>query len=68
MLIVLMSESLLRRSIVSDGRILRGRLLCGFCVRMHPSAAPPGYETFCRMFANIGVSNLFPNSLRWLSS
>jgi hypothetical protein len=33
--IVLISESLLRRSIVSDGRILRGRLLCGFCVRMN---------------------------------
>jgi hypothetical protein len=33
--IVLISESLLRRSTVKDGRILRDRLLCGFCVRMN---------------------------------
>ncbi|BDT69103.1 hypothetical protein os1_32910 [Comamonadaceae bacterium OS-1] len=33
--IVLISESLLRRSKVIDGRILRDRQLCGFCVRMN---------------------------------
>jgi integrase len=33
--IVLISESLLHRSTVKDGRILRDRLLCGFCVRMN---------------------------------
>ena len=33
--IVLISEALLLRSTVSDGRILRDRVLCGFCVRMH---------------------------------
>ena len=35
MAIVLISEALLRRSRVSDGRILRDRVLCGFCVRMN---------------------------------
>jgi hypothetical protein len=34
--IVLISESLLRRSTVTDGRLLRDRVLCGFCVRMNP--------------------------------
>ena len=34
--IVLISESLLRRSTFTDGRILRDRVLCGFCVRMNP--------------------------------
>jgi integrase len=34
--IVLISESLLRRSTVTDGRILRDSVLCGFCVRMNP--------------------------------
>ena len=33
--IVLISESLLRRRQVTDGRILRDRQLCGFCVRMN---------------------------------
>ena len=33
--IVLISESLLLRSTVADGRILRDRQLCGFCVRMN---------------------------------
>ncbi len=33
--IVLISESLLLRSTMADGRILRDRLLCGFCVRMN---------------------------------
>ncbi len=33
--IVLISEALLLRSTVSDGRILRDRVLCGFCVRMN---------------------------------
>jgi hypothetical protein len=33
--IVLISESLLRRSAVKDGSILRDRQLCGFCVRMN---------------------------------
>ncbi|MBP7573037.1 MAG: hypothetical protein KA777_03580 [Rhodoferax sp.] len=33
--IVLISESLLRRSTVIDGRLLRDRVLCGFCVRMN---------------------------------
>jgi hypothetical protein len=33
--IVLISESLLRRSTVNDGRLLRDRVLCGFCVRMN---------------------------------
>ena len=33
--IVLISEALLRRSRVGDGRILRDRVLCGFCVRMN---------------------------------
>jgi hypothetical protein len=32
--IVLISEALSHRSTVSDGRILRDRVLCGFCVRM----------------------------------
>lgn len=33
--IVLISESLLLRSTVTDGRILRDRVLCGFCVRLN---------------------------------
>lgn len=33
--IVLISESLLRRSTAGDGRILRDRVLCGFCVRLN---------------------------------
>ena len=33
--IVLISEALLLRSTLSDGRILRDRVLCGFCVRMN---------------------------------
>ncbi len=33
--IVLISESLLQRSTIVDGRILRDRVLCGFCVRMN---------------------------------
>jgi hypothetical protein len=33
--IVLISECLLRRSTVADGRILRDRLICGFCGRMN---------------------------------
>jgi hypothetical protein len=33
--IVLTSESLLRRSTVNDGRALRDRVLCGFCVSMN---------------------------------
>ena len=33
--IVLISEALLLRSTVSDGRILRDRALCGFCIRMN---------------------------------
>jgi hypothetical protein len=32
--IVLISESLLQRSTVIDGRLLRDRMLCGFCVWM----------------------------------
>jgi hypothetical protein len=32
--IVLISESLLLRSTANDGRLLRDRVLCGFCVRM----------------------------------
>ncbi len=35
-MIVLISESMLRRSRVVDGRLLRDRMLCGFCVRMNP--------------------------------
>ena len=35
-MIVLISESLLRRSTALDGRLLRDRMLCGFCVRMNP--------------------------------
>ncbi|MCM3562511.1 tyrosine-type recombinase/integrase [Hydrogenophaga intermedia] len=34
--IVLISESLLLRATVRDGRILRDRMLSGFCVRMNP--------------------------------
>lgn len=34
--VVLISESLLRRSTISDGRLLRDRVLSGFCVRMNP--------------------------------
>ena len=34
--IVLISESLLQRSTAIDGRLLRDRMLCGFCVRMNP--------------------------------
>jgi len=34
--IVLISESLLRRRTATDGRLLRDRVLCGFCVRMNP--------------------------------
>ena len=33
--IVLITESMLIRSTVTDGRILRDRVLCGFCVRMN---------------------------------
>lgn len=33
--IVLISESLLLRSTANDGRLLRDRVLCGFCVRMN---------------------------------
>ena len=33
--IVLISDSLLRRSTFTNGRILRDRVLCGFCVRMN---------------------------------
>lgn len=33
--IVLISDALLRRSAVSDGRLLRDSVLCGFCVRMN---------------------------------
>lgn len=33
--IVLISESLLERSTLADGRLLRDRVLCGFCVRMN---------------------------------
>lgn len=34
--IVLISEAMLRRSTVSDGRLLRDSVLCGLCVRMNP--------------------------------
>ena len=34
--IVVISEALLRRSTATDGRLLRDRVLCGFCVRMNP--------------------------------
>lgn len=34
-MIVLISESLLLRSTAKDGRLLRDRILSGFCVRMH---------------------------------
>lgn len=34
--IVLISESLLRRSTLKDGSILRDRVLSGFCIRMNP--------------------------------
>jgi hypothetical protein len=33
--IVLISESLLLRSTVTDGRILRDRVLCGFIVKLN---------------------------------
>ena len=33
--IVVISESLLRRSTAADGRILRDRMLSGFCVRLN---------------------------------
>lgn len=33
--IVLISESLLHRSTATDGRILRDRMLSGFCVRLN---------------------------------
>lgn len=33
--IVVISESLLRRSTAADGRILRDRVLSGFCVRLN---------------------------------
>jgi|GEM_PF-673469 len=33
--ILLISESMLRRSTINDGRILRDRVLSGFCVRMN---------------------------------
>ena len=33
--IVLITESLLLRNTAADGRILRDRMLSGFCVRMH---------------------------------
>lgn len=35
MAIVLISESLLRRAIAGDGRILRDPMLSGFCVRLN---------------------------------
>lgn len=34
--IVLISEALLRRQTVTDGRLLRDRVLCEFCERMNP--------------------------------
>ena len=34
--IVLISESMLQRSTATDGRLLRDRVICGFCVRMNP--------------------------------
>jgi integrase len=34
--VVLISEALLSRSTISDGRLLRDRVLSGFCVRMNP--------------------------------
>ena len=34
-MIVLISESMLRRSRVVDGRLLRDTVLCGLCVRMN---------------------------------
>lgn len=33
--IVLITESMLNRSTANDGRLLRDRVLCGFCVRMN---------------------------------
>ena len=36
MLIVLIGEALLRRSTISDGTILRDRVLSGFCVCTGP--------------------------------
>ncbi|MDE2255692.1 MAG: DUF4102 domain-containing protein [Betaproteobacteria bacterium] len=33
--IVMITEALLRRSTAVDGRILRDRILCGFCVRLN---------------------------------
>ena len=33
--IVLITEALLQKSTVRDGRILRDRMLSGFCVRMN---------------------------------
>ena len=32
--IVLISDSLLQRATMKDGRLLRDSMLCGFCVRM----------------------------------
>ena len=34
-MIVLISEALLQRSTATDGRILRDRVLSGFCVRLN---------------------------------
>ena len=34
-MIVLISESLLLRATAADGRILRDRMLSGFCVRLN---------------------------------
>ena len=34
--IVLITDALLRRSTLSDGRLLRDRMLSGFVVRMNP--------------------------------
>ncbi len=34
--IVMISESFLLRSTAKDGRIVRDRMLSGFCVRMNP--------------------------------
>ena len=33
--IVMLSDALLSRSTAGDGRILRDRILCGFCIRLH---------------------------------
>jgi hypothetical protein len=52
--IVLISEALLLRSTLSDGRILCDRVLCGFCVRMRPCSPRFMFHHLRKLVATVG--------------